>query len=297
MLNASTRTQLRGSYAPLSAGVTHFELSGPTTGELVFLVPGLTIPLFYWDGLARLLHDRGYRTLAYSAYGRGYSDRVIATYDTRLFLRQARDLLEYLGLRNEVRHVIGTSLGAILSMTLLHEDWFSADSLTLIGPAGLEAKLPLAARLAKLNGVGRLFAMRFGRQGVIKHLHHNVLSQQHAQALKAMVGSAFNYEGSIYALFSTLRSFPLINQQRLYKRTGQLGIPVLVAWGREDQITPISGMETVKQLLKPTESHVIEQCGHMAPFERPEQVAQLFTKFQSRIRRDASRSHKGFNSQ
>ncbi|MFQ6397386.1 hypothetical protein ACLMAJ_28515 [Nocardia sp. KC 131] len=38
------------------------------------LTPGLTIPLFYGDGLVSELHPRGLRTLAYSAYGRGYSD-------------------------------------------------------------------------------------------------------------------------------------------------------------------------------------------------------------------------------
>jgi hypothetical protein len=48
-LNPDTRSRLRGSLIPLSDGITHYELTGPDDGELVFLLGGLTVPLFYWD--------------------------------------------------------------------------------------------------------------------------------------------------------------------------------------------------------------------------------------------------------
>lgn len=285
-LDSAARADLRGSYAKLSDGVTHYELAGPDDGELVFLVPGLTIPLFYWDALASALHEKGFRTLAYSAYGRGYSDRVKTTYCPRLFLRQARELLEHLGLLREVRHLMGTSLGALIAMALLQEDWFRTETLTLIGPAGLESRLPLPARLARVKGVGRLVGTYFGQRGVVGHLHRNVRTSEDADRLRAMVGAAFQYEGSIYALFSTLSAYPIINQQELYRQTGELGIPTLLAWGMDDLVTPISGMPSVRALLNPTEAHVIEECGHMAPFERPEQVALLFTRFYARVYTD-----------
>ena len=62
---------LRGSFIELPSGVTHYELTGPGDGDVVVLVGGLTVPLFYWDGLVAELHSRGLRTLAYSLYGRG----------------------------------------------------------------------------------------------------------------------------------------------------------------------------------------------------------------------------------
>jgi len=51
-LDDITRGRLRGSFIELSDGVTHYELRGPKEGALVVLVPGLTIPLFYWDAFA-----------------------------------------------------------------------------------------------------------------------------------------------------------------------------------------------------------------------------------------------------
>src|ERR1700676_2262370 len=136
-LDETARSRLRGSFVRLSDGVTHHELKGPPGGDLVLLVPGITIPLFYWDALAAALHTRGLRTLAYSAYGRGYSDRVQATYDSALFLRQAEELGNVLGLTGP-RHVAGTSMGALVAMALVLKNQSHIKSLTLIGPAGLD---------------------------------------------------------------------------------------------------------------------------------------------------------------
>ncbi|MBR7514045.1 alpha/beta hydrolase, partial [Mycobacterium tuberculosis] len=76
---------------------------------LVVLAPGLTVPLLYWDGFADELHRRGFRTLAYSADGRGYSDRVHAVYDDALYVRQLSDLISQLDLAGPW-HVVGTSM-------------------------------------------------------------------------------------------------------------------------------------------------------------------------------------------
>jgi pimeloyl-ACP methyl ester carboxylesterase len=278
-LNDRTRGTLRGSFARLPGGVTHYELSGPMGGELVLMTPGLTIPLFYWDEFAAELHRAGFRTLTYSAYGRGYSDRAPGTYDQAFFVRQAAQLLEQLGLAGSVNHLIGTSMGALVAMALLQEKGFNARTLTLVGPAGLESKLPLGARLAKLPVLGALVGRVFGRGSVTKHLHRNVRDEAHLARLTTMISEAYQYKGSIYALFSTLRNFGLVNRAGLYEATGALGIPTLLAWGQEDQVTLVSRMKHVEHMLRPVTSHVVVECGHMVPFERPAQVAALFAAF------------------
>ena len=281
-LTDTARAKLRGSFLRLSDGVTHYELAGPDGGELVLLVPGLTIPLFYWDVLADRLHAQGLRTLAYSAYGRGYSDRVTTTYDKALFLRQAQELSQQLKL--SVRHVIGTSMGALIAMALVQERPFTPKTLTLIGPAGLESRLPPAARLARSSEwIVQLFGRYMGHKSVLAHLDHNVLSKEHLRLLKEMVGDSYRYEGSVYALLSTLQSFPMINQQELFRRLGDLNIPTMLIWGSEDRVTPIEKLGAARALLKPAECHVVPACGHMVPFECPEEVARLFADFVSQL--------------
>jgi len=280
-LDAATRRTLRGNYIRLSDGITHYELAGPDGGDVVVLAGGLTIPLFYWDDLDAELHARGLRTLAYSGYGRGYSDRVVAPYDEALFVRQLRELVEYLDLP-ATRHMVGTSMGALIAMAYVGQHAGSMATLTLVGPAGL-SRQPLAQKLLVGNDITAGFiAKRFGRRVLDRHLGHNVADPYRAAVLAAMVGDAARYEGSIYALFETLQHFPLFDRAELYRRTGTLDLPTQLIWGREDHVTPISSLDRVRELLRPSQCHVIDDCGHMAPFERPLVVAdQLATFYRS----------------
>ncbi|MBE1496081.1 pimeloyl-ACP methyl ester carboxylesterase [Amycolatopsis lexingtonensis] len=276
-LDAVTRRTLRGSFITLSDGVTHYELTGPADGELAVLVGGLTIPLSYWDGLAARLHAHGLRTLSYSAYGRGYSDRVRGRYDEALFVRQLAELTTTLD-PTRPRHVVGTSMGALVAMayTNLHPE--SVTTLTIAGPAGLGER-PRPQRLLRNDVLARFVARRFGRKLLEDHLGHNVRDPALSARLVAMVRDAYRYEGSLYAFFQTLQRFPLYDRQDLFRGTGELGLPVLLLWGDDDQVTPITHLDTVHELLRPQQTHVLTECGHMAPYERPDDVGDLLASF------------------
>jgi pimeloyl-ACP methyl ester carboxylesterase len=213
-LDEAARATLRGSFAGLSEGVTHHELAGPDGGELVVLIPGITIPLFYWDRLAERLHANGFRTLAFSAYGRGYSDRVRATYDESLFVGQLEQLVEALGLAGQ-RHIVGTSMGALVAMAGVLSEPGSARSLTLVGPAGLSNRPPALIRRSGGGALTALFGRYGGRRGLLAHLSHNVADEQDASVLREMVTDSYGYEGSMYALFGTVIEFPLTDRRSL----------------------------------------------------------------------------------
>lgn len=277
-LDAAARRSLRGSYIRLSDGIAHYELTGPEGGDIVVLTGGLMIPLFYWDAMAAALHAQGLRTLAYSGYGRGYSDRVQGPYDEALFVRQLGELITQLDLPKPY-HLVGTSMGALVTMAYLRHHHASAATLTLVGPAGL-APQPALQRLAlSKDWSAGLIARSFGRRILHQHLGHNVRDPARASELATIVLDAFRYEGSMYAFFDTLQHFPLFDRGPLYAHTGSLGVPVNLLWGRDDDVTPIRNLDMVVNLLKPAQCDVIEDCGHMAPFEAPTLVADSVASF------------------
>ncbi|MFI0510854.1 alpha/beta fold hydrolase [Streptomyces sp. WSLK1-5] len=279
-LTAASRRALRGSFAELSDGVTHYELKGPEDGETVVMAGGLTIPLFYWDDLVTELNARGLRTLTCSAYGRGYSDRVRARYDETLFTRQLAELTERLGLTARPLHLIGTSMGALVAMTYAARHRSSVSTLTIVGPAGLATPRPTSPhRLLRNDLLAGVVARRRGRRILRGHLGHNVRDPRLGAELTDMVLDAFRFEGSLYAVFDTLQHLPLSGRHDLFRQTGALGIPTLLLWGDEDSVTPLTHLDTARALLAPRHRHVIPQCGHMAPFERPRQVADQIVPF------------------
>lgn len=276
-LDAPARAALRGSFVALSDGVTHYELTGPEDGDLVVLVGGLTIPLFYWDRLAALLHSGNVRTLTYSAYGRGYSDRIRARYDDALFVRQLSELIAALDLRGR-HHVVGSSMGALVAMDYVDRHASSVATLTVAGPAGLAPK-PAALRwLLSGNRRASFVARHFGRRWLQSHESHNLGDRTHAADLSAMLRDAYRYEGSLHALFDTLQHFGLFDRAELYRATSDRGVPTMLLWGRDDQVTPIDKLDAARALLRPERCEILE-CGHMTPFERPREVAQLILAF------------------
>lgn len=55
---------------------------------------------------------------------------------------------------------------------------------------------------------------------------------------------------------------------------GQLELPTLVLCGRVDQITPLALSREAAALIPGARLHILEDVGHWAPMERPEEVAE-----------------------
>jgi pimeloyl-ACP methyl ester carboxylesterase len=64
---------------------THFQLTGPDSGDTVVLVPGATLPLAVWEPLAPSLVECGYRVIRYDLPGRGYSSAPGGGFDLTSF--------------------------------------------------------------------------------------------------------------------------------------------------------------------------------------------------------------------
>ena len=56
-------------------------------------------------------------------------------------------------------------------------------------------------------------------------------------------------------------------------------LPVLLLWGREDQIVPLSIGELFKHDLPNASLMVFDKTGHLLPEERPEEVAEAIHHF------------------
>ncbi|WP_342799953.1 alpha/beta hydrolase [Nocardia sp. No.11] len=286
-LDEATRAELRGDFIRCRDGITHYEMTGPADGQVVVFAGSLTTPLFYWDRLVGELHARGFRTLVFSAYGRGYSDRVQGIYDEALFVRQIADLTERLNVTDPF-HLVGASMGALVAMAFARDNTDRIATFTLAGPAGLQPA-PAFAFLLRNETLGSLLARKLGSKMLDRHLSHNVRDPRLSAVLAAMVRESYRYEGSIYALTSTIAAFPLAGREGLYRQVGSLSFPKMLLWGDRDEVTPIASFDKVEALLAPTESHIVSPCGHMVPYEEPTETALRFAEFVTAVRKESSR--------
>jgi pimeloyl-ACP methyl ester carboxylesterase len=277
-LNDATRADAPGSFVQLSDGYTHYELSGSGNGQPVVLVHGFSVPYFIWDPTFEFLKETGFRVLRYDLIGRGYSDKPDLRYDIDLFCKQLRELLDTLGFENIV--LIGLSMGGPITASFTTRYPESVGKLVLVDPAG--ARPIFLSRLLKaatLPGIGELIFGLFGSG----HLSRGVESDFHdppnvkAFAEKYMVQMKF--KGFMHAILSTMRNGMLGDFSPAYRQIGELGIPTLLLWGRNDKTVPFEHSDDIRAVIPQAEFHAFENCGHIPHYERPDEVNPILLEF------------------
>ena len=60
---------------------------------------------------------------------------------------------------------------------------------------------------------------------------------------------------------------------------GRISVPTMVIAGREDAIMPLEWLEELARGIRGAKLEVIDRCGHMAPLEKPAEVARLMRRW------------------
>lgn len=279
-LSESTRAALGGEYIRLSEGVTHYELAGPAEAPTVVLVHGFSVPLFIWDPTFSALTQAGLRVLRYDLFGRGFSDRPAGRYDLERFVRQLAELLEALAIQRAA--LVGLSMGGPIVTAFTVRFPQRVSRLVLIDVAGVRAlRLPFYLRLGLLPGIGELALSLVGGERLVRGAANDFFDPRLVQAFQERYRQQMRYRGFLRALLSTLRSGMLGDFSAFYRTLGQLNLPLLLIWGRDDRTIPYEHAEQLSRLLPRAQLVTIPNCGHIPHYERPEEVNPLLITFLS----------------
>ncbi len=266
----------------LSDGVTHYDLAGPPGAQGVVFVSGMATPMFVWEHAFRTLTAAGYRVLRYDIYGRGYSDRPHADHTPALYRRQLQELLAFAGpeFRQGRRiHVVALSMGGVIAVDFVDRSPERLRTLTLIAPAGFDVSLPAPAYVAKLPIIGDYFVKVFGHSIFLNRLHTNLHNQKLFEEYRRRFEPQMYVYGTKGALLSSLRHMPLAGMRPAYERLGASGIPLLIVWGKEDQIISYeTGLELRAALPRSTFLSVAD-AGHIVQWERADAVHPTLLEF------------------
>jgi pimeloyl-ACP methyl ester carboxylesterase len=278
-LGDSARRRLPGRFANLKDGQTNFERQGKTPAELVVFVHGLSSPSWVWGELPRIVRDAGYATLTYDLYGRGWSDRPWVTYDLDLFVGQLEMLLRKTGIRDGSVHLVGLSMGGVISTEFALRHPGLVATLTLVDPAGFSVPDPPGSWILRIPLVGDWIMQVFGNRLLLEGLERSVHDKSLVPELERRYRPQLEFAGYKRAMLSTLRNMPLSDFRERYAELGTSGIPVELFWGSRDEVTPPSCLDVAIGLLPKATVHRIEDAGHLAHYEKPDEVAPRVVEF------------------
>jgi pimeloyl-ACP methyl ester carboxylesterase len=263
----------------LPDGVTHYELSNPENENTVILVHGFSVPYFIYDSTFEFLTGCGFRVVRYDLFGRGFSDRPDTRYNIDLFVKQLRDLLEALRFTRPVS-LIGLSTGGPNTAAFTARFPEQVNKLVLIDPIG--AKILALARILKVAAmpmVGEAIISLFRSEGMVKNIASDLLDRELVGHFRDRYIAQMQYMGFKRGILSTIRNGMLDSFLEIYERVGKTDKPVLLFWGRNDPTVPFKHSDILRAAMPNLEFHVIENCGHIPHYEKPEEVNPILLDF------------------
>lgn len=278
VLNEKARASAPGQFVELPDGYVHYEIAGTSNSQTVVLIPGFSVPYDIWDPTFKALVNANFRVLRYDLYGRGYSDRPNMNYNYDLFDRQLLNLLGVLGISDRI-DLVGLSLGGAISVVFTDRHPEFVRKLCLIDPAGLPWKQSFTARLTQAPLLGEWLMGLLGGKVLVSNLKDYFYDERSFQKLESAFQKQMQFVGFKKALLSTLRSGATTGAKEAYEQVGNRNDPVLLIWGRQDQVVPFEISNKVRDLMPNIEFYVIDDAKHIPHYERPEEVNAIIIDF------------------
>ena len=180
------------------------------------------------------------------------------------------DVVETLGLSRP--HLVGHSMGGMIAAEMACLAPHDLAKLVLVAPAGLwipEHPIPDIFSFLPHEFASVLFHDR--AQG--ETLLTGGLDLKNPDALKEF------YIGNTRRLSMAGKILFPIPNRRLSKRLYRLTAPTLLVWGKSDKLIPPVYAERFRSLIPHAELALIDQAGHMVPYEQPTEFVRLTAAF------------------
>ena len=183
-------------------------------------------------------------------------------------------------------HSMGGGVTLMTYLKLRDADPGRLNKLVLIDSAGYPQKLPWFIWLAKIPGLSpvlsELLSPRFASALVLKKCYYNKDAVTEEQIdTYAYFGSL---PGAAAAVSQTARQLlpPKPEMEALIEQYKTIKVPVLIIWGKEDEVVPLEVGEKFKRDIPNSKLVILPRCGHIPPEEDPQATRQAILDFLER---------------
>ncbi len=257
----------------------HYESYG--TGEPLVLLHGFGANLATWKRLVPYLQD-AYRLVLVDLKGFGRSpaprDGCYSTHD------HAENICRFLE-KNDLAGapLIGNSMGGLVALhtaSLLQKKGTAPKKLVLIDSAAYRQWPPWYLLLLAIPGLDH-FAFFVRKKITVQ----NIMRLAYYDATKIGADMVRAYAEPLaqadhrYALRRTARQMLPPAAARLDAQYAKLDIPVLLLWGRNDRLVPLTIGQRLHRVLPRSSLVVFDRCGHAPQEELPEETAAAIRTF------------------
>lgn len=272
----TSRISVRG------VGVRYRESGSPDAPPVV-LIHGLTRSLADWTQQHVLLGAR-FRVISLDLPGYGRSEPLGRPHTLVNLAAFVEEVLDELGV-TEPAHLCGNSLGGAVALQIAVTTPSRVRDLALFNSAGFGAEVTPALRVL---GVGPLapYLLRPSWRGAARTERSLFYDKTLATPERIAYSYALNRRPwAAQVVLETgddlgdVRGAHRRWREELLTEASALGLPILVAWGLDDEILPAHHVDSVETYFPQAHTHLMPRCGHLPMVERPEETADLLRSF------------------
>ena len=254
------RTRVQNHQVMVEGHRVHYEVAGPSDGPVVVLIHGLGGRAEDWRNLAPSLAQAGFHVYMPDLIGYGRSEKPADfSYSVHDEANLVVDFMNALGLQKV--DLGGWSMGGAIVQHVAFDHPDRIGRLILFDSAGLFELPTWDIRLFTPTTPAELEQL-------------DVLLMPHPPQLPAfLVRDILRVSNERAWIIHRALASMLTGKDATDKLLPQLKMPILIVWGAEDHITPLSQGEDMRKLLPQSQFQVIPACGHLAPDQCADQIA------------------------
>jgi pimeloyl-ACP methyl ester carboxylesterase len=225
---------------------------GSTALDFVFLMPGLA---------------RGHRVIALDLLGYGASDRPDVNYSVTLETGILRQFLDAQGLSRV--DLAGLSMGGWIALDFTAQSPERVRRLILLDSAGMKFTPTFDLRLLSPHTMAEMQAME-------------KLLTPHPGRAPAFIMRDFlrQLREEDWVIRRTVANM-VTGHEFMDGKLGKVTMPVLIVWGKQDVLTPLSVAEAMRREMPQSLLALLDGCGHIAPIECHDRVLMEMQRFLS----------------
>lgn len=253
----------------------HVEDLGYPKGETLVFLNGVMASTSSWYTLMKYFVKNDFRVVLHDFKGQLRSDQPEGPYTFKEHAEETIMILKQLGIHQA--HFVGTSYGGEVAMNIGFRYPEFVKSLIIIDSTSeidmkMKKEIERWIELCKLKDGYQFF------KGIAKsiygkeYLKNNKMMMEERAKATAQVPEAY-FEGQI-KLYETF-----INDVEMTDRLKEIKAPTLVICGDQDHLKPLKFSEKIHAEIQGSEFVVLKHCGHVAIFEKPDELQTLMIGF------------------
>ena len=232
-------------------------------GPPVVLIHGFASALDTWRGVMKELRKH-HRVLAMDLKGFGWSSRPEGDYSPQAEAQLVLALMDQRNIKSAA--IVGHSWGSSVALAVAMAAPERVTRIALYDAWVYEEQLPTTFLWARASGVGEvLFDLFYSERPDDKIAHAFYDPRRYVtEGFVEEVTRALDRPGTVAAALAAVRGQRFDDVQRRYHELGQ---PVLLLWGREDEVTLLAFGDRLARDLPHAHLVTYPHCGHFPMIE------------------------------